>query len=251
MKLVALTALGVGGATVIGALIGFLFQKIPHKWNDAIMGFAAGVMLAAAVIGLILPATEMVETSGVWIVGLGLLSGAVFLNLMDKITPHLHHISGVDEEIHQNNRNLNKVLLFVMAIGIHNLPEGLAAGMAFGGDDVKNALTVALGIAIQNIPEGMIIISPMLMAGIRKRRTFLIAFCTGLIEVIGTFLGYFAINLAQAILPFALAFAGGTMLYVVGDEMIPETHSHGYERMATYSMIIGFFVMLMMDRLID
>lgn len=250
MKLVALTALGIGGATVVGSLIGFLFQQIPHKWNDAIMGFAAGVMLAAAVIGLILPATEMVDKSGIWIIGLGLFVGAVFLNLMDKVTPHLHHISGIDTEEHKNNHNLNKVLLFVMAIGIHNLPEGLAAGMAFGGEDIGNALAVAAGIAIQNIPEGMIIISPMLMAGIKKRRTFLIALSTGLVEVVGTFIGYFAVNLAGAILPFALAFAGGTMLYVVGDEMIPETHSHGYERMATYSLILGFFVMLLMDRLI-
>lgn len=250
MQLVAMTALGIGGATVIGALIGFIFQKIPHKWNDAIMGFAAGVMLAAAIIGLILPAAEMVGKSGIWVVGLGLLTGAVFLNLMDKVTPHLHHISGVDEEEHKNNHDLNKVLLFVMAIGIHNLPEGLAAGMAFGGGDVGNALSVAVGIAIQNIPEGMIIISPMLLAGIKKRRTFLIALATGLVEVIGTFLGFFAVNLAESILPFALAFAGGTMLYVVGDEMIPETHSHGYERMATYSLIIGFFVMLMMNNIL-
>lgn len=250
MQLVAMTALGVGGATVIGALIGFIFQKIPHKWNDAIMGFAAGVMLAAAIIGLILPAAEMVGKSGIWVVGLGLLTGAVFLNLMDKVTPHLHHISGVDEEEHKNNHDLNKVLLFVMAIGIHNLPEGLAAGMAFGGGDVGNALSVAVGIAIQNIPEGMIIISPMLLAGIKKRRTFLIALATGLVEVIGTFLGFFAVNLAESILPFALAFAGGTMLYVVGDEMIPETHSHGYERMATYSLIIGFFIMLKMNNIL-
>lgn len=250
MKIVAMTALGIGGATVVGSLLGFLFQKIPHKWNDAIMGFAAGVMLAAAIIGLILPAAEMVNRSGIWIIGLGLLVGAIFLNLMDKVTPHLHHISGVDEEEHKNNHNLNKVLLFVMAIGIHNLPEGLAAGMAFGGQDIGNALAVAAGIALQNIPEGMIIISPMLLAGIKKRRTFLIALSTGLVEVVGTFIGYFAVNLAGAILPFALSFAGGTMLYVVGDEMIPETHSHGYERMATYSLIIGFFVMLLMDFLI-
>lgn len=250
MQLVAMTALGIGGATVIGSLLGFIFQKIPHKWNDAIMGFAAGVMLAAAVIGLIIPATEMVEASGIWIVGLGLIAGAIFLNLMDKVTPHLHNISGVDEEEHKNNHDLNKVLLFVMAIAIHNLPEGLAAGMAFGGEDVGNALAVAAGIAIQNIPEGMIIISPMILAGIKKRRTFLIALSTGLVEVLGTFIGYFAVNIAGSILPFALAFAGGTMLYVVGDEMIPETHSHGYERMATYSLIIGFFVMLMMDCLL-
>ena len=247
MQLVFLTALGIGGATVLGALLGFVFEKIPHKWNDAIMGFAAGVMLAAAVIGLVLPAVEITGKEKIWIVGIGLFVGAIVLNLMDKLTPHLHKLSGMDEETHKNNQSINKVLLFVMAIAIHNLPEGLAAGVAFGGENVGNAITVAVGIALQNVPEGMIIIAPMLMAGIKKGRTFFLASCTGLVEVIGTFIGYLAVTLAQGILPFTLAFAGGTMLYVISDEMIPETHSHGYERMATYSMMVGFFVMLMMD----
>lgn len=250
MKLVAITALGIGGSTVIGAIMGFLLKKIPHKWNDAVMGFAAGVMLAASIVGLILPSVELVGTSGLWIVGIGMLCGALFLNLLDKFTPHLHHITGIDPEEHRNNKEINKVLLFVMAVAIHNLPEGLAAGMAFGGDDIGNALSVALGIALQNIPEGMIIILPMLLAGISKPRTFLIAACTGLIEVVGTFLGYAAVSLLSGILPFALAFAGGTMLYIVGDEMIPETHSHGYERMATYATMAGFFVMILVDALV-
>lgn len=247
MKLVAITALGVGGATMVGAVIGMLLKKIPHKWNDGIIGFAAGIMMAAAVLGLILPAVEITGLSGLWRVVLGIVAGAVFLNLMDRLTPHLHHISGIDKEEHRHNAALNKVLLFVFAIAIHNLPEGMAAGVGFGSGDISNALTVAFGIALQNIPEGMVIISPMLLAGISKGRTFLIALATGLVEVIGTFIGYLGASISQAVLPVALAFAGGTMLYVVSDEMIPETHSHGYERLATYSLIGGFIVMLIMD----
>ena len=250
MNLVIITALGVGGATVVGALIGFLFKNIPHKWNDAILGFAAGIMLAAAIIGLILPSVESVGKSGIWITAIGILAGAYFLNIVDKLTPHLHHLTGVATEEHKNNASLNKVMLFVFAIAIHNLPEGLAAGVGFGSGDVGNAITVAIGIALQNIPEGMVIISPMILSGVSKKRTFLIASMTGLVEVIGTFIGYFAATISSAILPFALAFAGGTMLYVISDEMIPETHSHGYERMATYSILIGFIVMLFMDVLI-
>lgn len=252
MELVALTALGVGGATVLGALLGFLIGNIPHKWNDAFLGFAAGVMLAAAVVGLILPSVELAKGhGGILVTAVGMLAGAVFLNLADRLTPHLHHLTGIGEEEHKNNGTLNRTLLFVMAIAIHNLPEGLAAGVSFGSGDVGNALTVAAGIALQNIPEGMIIISPMLLAGISKKRAFAIGAFTGLIEVVGTFVGFFAATISTQILPFMLAFAGGTMLYVISDEMIPETHSHGYERMATYSLLIGFIVMLMMDSVLN
>lgn len=247
MNLVIITALGVGGATIFGAIIGMCFKKIPHEWNDAILGFAAGIMMAAAMLGLIMPAVEITGASGIWQVVIGILAGAVFLNLMDKMTPHLHHISGMDQELHKNNASLNKVLLFVFAIAIHNLPEGMAAGVGFGSGDVDHAILVAIGIALQNIPEGMVIISPMLLAGISKKRTFVIAMITGLVEVVGTFIGYLGGSISTVVLPFALSFAGGTMLYVVGDEMIPETHSHGYERRATYSLIIGFIVMLVMD----
>ena len=245
MQLALLTALGVGGATIFGVLIGFLFQKVPHKFNDAILGFAGGIMLAAAVLGLIVPS---LEEGNIWITVIGILSGAVFLNLADKVTPHLHHITGMDQEVHSEAQNsINKVMLFVMAIAIHNLPEGIAAGVGFGSDNVSNAITVAVGIALQNIPEGMVIVSPLIMAGVSKWRVFLIASFTGLIEIVGTLIGFGAVSVATAILPFALAFAGGTMIYVVSDEMIPETHSHGYERMATYSLIFGFITMLIMD----
>ncbi len=244
---VILTAAGVGGATVVGALLGFLFRRIPHKWNDAILGFAAGIMLAAAVLGLVLPSVEMAGKSGIWMTVTGILTGAVFLHAADRLTPHLHHITGLDVETHRGNAAIGKVMLFVLAIAIHNFPEGLAAGVGFGGGDMGSAVTVAVGIALQNIPEGMVIISPMLLSGVSPWRTFAIAACTGLVEVVGTFIGYFAAGVSSAILPFVLAFAGGTMLYVISDEMIPETHSHGHERMATYAILLGFIVMLLMD----
>ena len=247
MGLVALTALGIGGATVVGALIGFCFKKINEKWNDGILGFAAGIMLAAAILGLILPSMEQAGKSGIWMTVLGVLCGAIFLNFADKLTPHLHHLTGVKEEEHKNNAHLNKVMLFVLAIAIHNLPEGLAAGVGVGAGDMGNALTIACGIALQNIPEGMVIISPMILSGVSRGRTFVIALTTGLVEVLGVFIGFFAAGISSEVLPFCLAFAGGTMLYVISDEMIPETHSHGYERLATYALLVGFLVMVIMD----
>ena len=245
MQLALITALGVGGATIFGVFIGFLFQKVPHKFNDSILGFAAGIMLSAAILGLIIPS---LEEGNVWITVIGIITGSIFLNLADKVTPHLHQLAGVDQETHiESQKRLNKVMLFVMAIAIHNLPEGIAAGVGFGSENIGNAITVALGIALQNIPEGMVIVSPLILAGVNKKRVFVIASMTGLVEVIGTMIGFFAVSIATSILPFALAFAGGTMIYVVSDEMIPETHSHGYERMATYSLIVGFVTMLIMD----
>ena len=142
------------------------------------------------------------------------------------------------------------MLLFVTAIAIHNLPEGIAAGVGFGTGDTSGAVMLAAGIALQNIPEGMVIVAPMLASGISPRKTFLFASLTGFIEVVGTFIGFFAVSVAEAILPFALAFAGGTMLYVISDEMIPETHAHGSERGATYALLFGFCLMLGFDFLL-
>ena len=248
MRLVLMTALGVGGATVVGALLGFAFKKISHAFSDLVLAFAAGVMLAAAVIGLILPSLEYGGGhSALLVTAAGIFCGALCLNLVDKLVPHLHRLAGAEPEEHtERNGQLDKVLLFVLAIGIHNLPEGIAAGVGFGTGDAAGALTIAAGIALQNIPEGMVIIAPMLAAGMSPRRTFLAALATGLVEVVGTLLGYCAVSLSTAILPFALAFAGGTMLYVISDEMIPETH-HGDARGVTYTLLAGFCLMLAMS----
>ena len=249
MKLVLITALGVGGATVLGSIIGFLFKKISHRFSDVVLSFAAGVMLAAAVLGLIVPSVEYGGKNGLIVTVAGVFAGALCLNLIDRVVPHMHRLVGADLETHKGNANLNKVLLFVTAIAIHNLPEGIAAGVSFGSDNVADALLIAGGIALQNIPEGMVIIAPMLAAGITPGRTFLCALATGLIEVVGTLLGYFAVTLATAILPFALAFAGGTMLYVISDEMIPETHHDGASGV-TYALLAGFCVVLVSDVLL-
>jgi len=249
MDLVLLTALGVGMATVIGAVIGFVFKNISHSFSDIILSFAAGVMLSAAVLGLVIPSLEYGGEYGLIITVAGIFAGALCLNLIDKLVPHLHKLVGADSEAHKN-ADINKVLLFVMAIAIHNLPEGIAAGVGFGSGDNAQALIIAGGIALQNIPEGMVIIGPMLAAGVSSKKTFVCAMITGLVEVVGALLGYFAVSIASVILPFALAFAGGTMLYVVSDEMIPETHSHGSERGATYALLVGFCVMLASDVLL-
>ena len=251
MTVVLLTALGVGGATIVGAILGFSFKNISHKFSDIVLSFAAGIMLSAAIIGLILPSMEYGGKFGFLIAAVGILLGAISLNLIDKFVPHLHKMMGADIESHgENNQRLDKVLLFVTAIAIHNLPEGIAAGVGFGTGNTGEALTVAGGIALQNIPEGMVIIGPLLATGVSKWRTFVTAALTGVIEIVGTFIGYFAVSVSEAILPFALAFAGGTMLYVVSDEMIPETHAHGNERGATYSLLVGFCLMLITDILL-
>ena len=249
MEMVLITALGVGGATVIGSLLGFIFKKMTHRFSDIVLSFAAGVMLSAAILGLILPAVEYGGKYGLLITIPGIFVGALCLNLVDRLVPHLHKMIGPDIEAH-HNQDLSKVLLFVLAIAIHNLPEGIAAGVGFGSGNTSQALMIAGGIALQNIPEGMVIIAPMLASGVSPKKTFLCAMATGLVEVLGTLLGYFAVSVASAILPFALAFAGGTMLYVVSDEMIPETHAHGSERGATYALLAGFCVMLLSDVLL-
>ena len=188
MRLVLLTALGVGGATVIGSLIGFIFKKVSHKFSDIVLSFAAGVMLAAAVLGLILPSLDYGGKYGLIITVAGIFTGALCLNVIDKLVPHLHRLVGADQESH-DNKSLSKVLLFVMAIAIHNLPEGIAAGVGFGSGDTSQALIIAGGIALQNVPEGMVIIGPMLAAGVTPRKTFICAMITGLVEVVGTLIG--------------------------------------------------------------
>ena len=247
MQIVMLTALGVGGATVIGATVGFLFKNLSHRFNDIVLSFAAGIMLAAAFIGLVIPSLEYGGKYGIITTVLGIFAGAVCMKLIDKLVPHLHKMAESDIEPHSRNRSRDKVLLFVLAIAIHNFPEGIAAGVGFGAGNDAEAIVIAIGIALQNIPEGMVIIAPMLAVGISPKKTFFYAALTGIVEVVGTMIGYFAVSISAAVLPFALSFAGGTMLYVISDEMIPETHAHGSESGATFSLLLGISLMLLMD----
>ena len=247
MTQVWLSAAGLCSATLIGTALGFAVKQLPHKWNDVIMGFCAGVMLSAAILGLILPAYEQAGTQQWWVIAIGVLIGAMFLNLLDLATPHLHHITGLEPEQHATNSSINRIMLFVMAIALHKLPEGIAAGVGFNAADTTDAWTVTLGISLQNIPEGMVVISPLLLAGVSKFRTFLISLSIALLEIAGVWFGYAAGSLSAHLLPAMLAFAGGAMLYVVSDEMIPETHAHGYQKQATYALLIGFMTLLFIE----
>lgn len=252
MNSVWISAIGLCGATLIGAVLGFGIKELPHKWNDTVLGYCAGIMLSASTLGLIVPAFDQAGNSGLWMVVIGVMAGALFLNVLDLVTPHLHHITGLDEEEHRNNASLNHILLFVMAIALHKLPEGMAAGVSMS--DVSSgeaSWTVSLGIALQNIPEGMVIIAPLLVAGVSRMRTMVISVAIGLLEVIGVWLG-FALGTASAtFLPIMLGFAGGAMLYVTSDEMIPETHAHGYQKQATYALLLGFMTLLLIERFFE
>ncbi len=251
MQQVWIGAAGLCGATIVGAVIGFAVKRLPHRWNDAVLGFCAGVMLAASILGLILPAIEQAGLSQWWLILGGVILGALFLNVLDWVTPHLHHITGLDPEEHRHNSTLGRVLLFVMAIAIHKLPEGMAAGVGFNSADMGNAWAVTFGISLQNIPEGMVIISPLLLAGVSKGRTMLISLVIALLEVVGVWIGYVMGGISEICLPVMLAFAGGAMLYIVSDEMIPETHAHGYQKSATYALLVGFMTLLFLERVFE
>ena len=247
MNQVWISAAGLSLATIIGSVIGFLVKSLPHKWNDAILGFCAGVMLAASTIGLILPAAQDAGSSRWWLILIGVILGMLLLNVLDLVTPHLHKLTGLEEEEHRNNASLNHVLLFVLAIALHKLPEGIAAGVGFNAADSTDAWAVTLGIAIQNVPEGMVVIAPLLIAGVSKIRTFLISLVIALLEVVGVWIGYGMGAISPILLPVMLALAGGAMLYVVSDEMIPETHAHGYQKLATYALVLGFVSLVFLE----
>lgn len=240
MREIWLSAAGLCGSTLLGSAIGFFFKGMSHKWQDTVMGYCAGVMLAASVLGLLVPAMEFADGGRWWMILAGVCCGVLFLNLMDVVTPHLHSLTGVDPEEHGHNRNLDKTLLIVLAIAMHKLPEGMAAGVGFNMEDTADAWSVVLGISIQNIPEAMIVIAPLLVAGVSRLRAGIAALVISLLEIVGVWLGYALGAISQMVLPLMLAFVGGLMLYVVSDEMIPETHSHGYHKYATYALMLGF-----------
>lgn len=240
MREIWISAAGLCGSTLLGSAIGFFIKGMSHKWQDSVMGYCAGVMLAASILGLLVPAMEYASGGRWWMVAVGVCCGVLFLNLMDVVTPHLHTITGVDPERHSHNQGIDKTLLIILAIALHKLPEGMAAGVGFNMEDTTDAWSVVLGVSIQNIPEAMIVIAPLLMAGVSRLRTAIAAIVISLLEFVGIWLGYALGAISEAVLPMMLAFAGGLMLYVVSDEMIPETHSHGYHKHATYALMLGF-----------
>lgn len=241
LPLVFLTALAVGGATMLGALGGYCFRGAADRaGGQTVMAFAAGMMLSAAVAGLILPS---LAGGGPWafpVAAAGILSGAAFLLLLERLAARMQRLSGLEGGASPRTR---RVLLFVAAMAIHNFPEGLAAGVGFGTEDVPRALAIAGGIALQNLPEGMVLIAPMLQAGIPPRRTLALAVSTGVVEIVGTLLGYGTVSLSAAALPFLLAFAGGAMLYLICDDMIPACRGSK----SLCALLTGFCFMLAMD----
>jgi ZIP family zinc transporter len=231
-----------GLATGAGALPVLFVKKISDRLLDVMLGFSAGVMLAATSFSLIVPAIDL---GGPWIVLIGIVLGALVLHLIDRFVPHLHPAFGREGP----PSKLSGIWLFVIAITIHNFPEGLAVGVSFGIGNISAALVVALAIALQNMPEGLAVALPLRREGYSRRKSLWYATLTGLVEPVGGLLGVGLVSVFHLILPWALAFAAGAMLFVVSDEIIPESHRKGFEREATFGLIIGFVIMMLLESL--
>ncbi|SHH56549.1 zinc transporter, ZIP family [Anaerosphaera aminiphila DSM 21120] len=240
-----------GLMTGIGALPIFFTRSVSQRLLDVLLGAAAGVMLAATCFSLIMPSIDFggADLKAVLITSAGIMSGGIFLDFIDKHSPHMHLI---DKRVEGggNTHSLKKIWLFIIAITIHNFPEGMATGVGFGTDNIENGITIAIGIGLQNMPEGLAVALSLVREKYSVKYAFIVALATGLVEPIGAFLGYGLVSVFEPLLGFILAFAGGAMLFVISDEIIPETHSNGYEREATYGIMIGFIIMMILDILL-
>lgn len=237
MTLVILTAFGVGLATSLGGILGFIFKGVAERYGGVMMAISSGVMLACSFTSLISPAFEL--SGSPYLVALGIMLGGGVIFAFDKVIRRFD-IGESDEKRH--------IILFVLAMALHNLPEGIASGVGFGLGDVGEAISIAVSVAVQNIPEGMVIIAPLLSLGIGHRRTLLIAFLTGAVEIVGAFLGYFFVAGFSALLPFALSFAGGTMVYVIYSEM--SEGSDGERGFLGLVFLLGTALMLLFSAVI-
>jgi ZIP family zinc transporter len=243
--------------TLAGAAAVFIFKKPNRKVHDTMLGFAAGIMLAASFWSLLAPAIEFAEKNGMtpWLHAVGgFLCGGLALWLIDRLVPHLH--LGLSEEHAEGPRtDLKRSSLLLLAITIHNIPEGLAVGVAFGSltqslshqSALNAAMAVALGIGIQNIPEGFAVSSPLHAAGFSKTKSFFLGQLSGFVEPIAAVIGAFAVGLVGHALPFALSFAAGAMVFVVVEELIPEAQSEGNSDNATLGLLAGFALMMLLD----
>jgi zinc transporter, ZIP family len=239
-----------GLLTGIGALGVFVIRELSPRLEDGLLSFAAGIMLAATFFSLILPALGYGEALfhsknlATTFVIVGILAGAVTLLLLHKYLPHEHFILGHEGP---DSQALGRIWLFVAAITLHNFPEGMAVGVGFAGGNIGNGLSLATGIGIQNIPEGLAVAVSLLSVGYSKPKSFLVGFISGLAEPVGGLIGSVAVSFAGALMPLAMAFAAGAMLFVISDEIIPETHRRGFENLATFSLLIGFVCMMFLD----
>ncbi len=240
-----------GLATGVGASIALFFEEVPVKVYNTMLGAAAGVMLAATAFSLIVPGMEFGNKLwpgwGIYVVAIGMIIGVVFLDFADRKLPHVHFVSSNEA----SKLSFRKVWLFIFAITIHNFPEGLSVGVSFGVDNIKNGIALAIAIGLQNMPEGLAVSLPLVALGYNRKKAVLIATLTGLVEPIGALLGLVAVSLFQPILPIAMGFAAGAMLFVIIEEIIPETQSNGKARYATFAGIGGFIVMMILDNMLS
>ena len=239
-----------GLATGAGALPALLFKDVPDRLLSTLLGGAAGIMLAATSFSLIVPGIEhgnlLWPGYGVYVVACGILLGAFCLDLVDRLLPHEHFILGHEGP----SSRMKRIWLFIIAITIHNFPEGLAVGVAFGSGDIAAGTSLAMGIGLQNMPEGLAVALPLLGLGYSRLRAIGIATLTGLVEPVGGILGVGAVSIFHPVLPLGMGFAAGAMLFVISDEIIPETHAKGRSRMATFGIITGFVIMMALDNLL-
>lgn len=242
------------GTTLGSAMVFFMKNKMNNKLEKLLLGFASGVMIAASVWSLLIPSIEMAKTQNVieWIPAtVGFLLGIVFLLVLDSIIPHLHLNTDKPEGI---KAKLEKTTMMVLAVTLHNIPEGMAVGVVFAGAIAQNtgitmagAIALAVGIAIQNFPEGAIISMPLKSEGISKSKAFLFGTLSGIVEPIGAILTIALTNLVVPILPYFLSFAAGAMIYVVVEELIPEAQSGQHSNISTIGVAIGFVIMMILD----
>jgi ZIP family zinc transporter len=251
MQTLAIVLISVGSSTVLGVLAGLLIRQIPHRMNDAVLGFAAGVMLAASVTGLLGPAIADSSIGGIVLALAGTFLGAAFIGVLDRIVPHLHRLAGIETDSANERKGVAKILLFVTAIALHKIPEGLATGVSFGTQRLGDIITVAGSISLQNIPEAIVIVAPLFAVGVKPRRVVGISFAIAAVSIISVVCGYFLVSLFAFAQPFMLGAAGGAMLYVIGNDMIPETHAHGFEKRATFALVAGLMTVLVLQRLLE
>ncbi len=237
-------------ATTLGAVPAFFLRRLNERLNNNLLSFAAGVMLAATIFSLLLPSIDRLKETGtstsssVLQAILFLFIGAFLLWGINELVPHEHFEKGHDGmDVH----SLRRIWLFVIAIAIHNFPEGMAVGVANATDNMGTGLGATLGIGLQNLPEGLSVAVALQSQGYSKLYAFVVTAFTGLIEVVGGVVGAAAIAISEQTLPWALAFAAGAMLFIVSDEIIPETHRPGFENGATFSLFVGFALMLFLD----
>jgi len=238
-------------ATALGTVPVMLSQRLSERAQDTLFGFGAGVMLAACSFSLIIPGIQAARAggAGAWAaggsVGAAILLGALVLLLMERLLPHEHFIKGVEGG--HASRTLRRTWLFVFAIGLHNLPEGLAIGVAYAGGDALRASALATGIAIQDVPEGLVVAVALLAAGYRRTLAVGLGMASGLVEPVGAVLGAAVVSTSASLLPWGLGFAAGAMLFVISHEIIPESHRKGHEAWATGGLMLGFVIMMLLD----